>query len=172
MQATATGAEQQDLTRSLAGFMKYVLHSHGREFFEEVAELDLSMTHLRTLQLLSFDREKMSLKELADELRLSLPAVSRSVDGLVQRGLLTRSENAQDRRLKTVRATDDARALTDRLIDLRLAGIEDFVASLSARDRARLSAALDPIVAREDIAALCRGGSCVVAGSRKEPAGA
>jgi DNA-binding MarR family transcriptional regulator len=154
MQATAVDADQ-DLSRSLVGFMKYLLHTHGRPFFDAIAELDLSLTQVRTLRILCLDRDEISLKELAGVLGLSMPAVSRSVEALVQRGLLTRTEDTEDRRLKQLRATDEARALVDRLLELRFAGLEDFVASLSPRERARLGAALAPIVAREDIARVC-----------------
>jgi DNA-binding MarR family transcriptional regulator len=84
-----------------------------------------------------------------------MPAVSRSVDSLVQRGLVTRTEDPKDRRHKAVRATDEARRLADRLIELRVAGITDFVRTLSAEQRRDLAAALTPIVAREEIAPMC-----------------
>jgi DNA-binding MarR family transcriptional regulator len=147
--------EHAELVRSLAGFTKFILHSTGRDFYAAVGELDLSITHIRLLHLLCGPLPEASLKTLADEIGLSLPAVSRSVDALVQRGLVTRTENAEDRRAKAVRPTAEARALVDRLAELRVAGLSDFVATLSARERRRLQAALSPIVAREDIAPLC-----------------
>ncbi len=73
----------------------------------------------------------------------------------MQRGLVTRTESTTDRRHKAVRATKEAQQLTERLIELRVAGISDFVATLAAEERAALTQALAPIVAREDIAPLC-----------------
>ena len=143
------------LVRDLGGFAKFILHSGGKEFYEAVGELDLSISQIRILHLLTREVEKASLKELADAIGLSLPAVSRSIDGLVHRDLVTREENATDRRLKSVRATPQALALVDRLMELRLAGIADFVSTLTPEERAQLAAALAPIVAREDIAPLC-----------------
>jgi DNA-binding MarR family transcriptional regulator len=105
--------------------------------------------------VLAYDAEQMSLKELADRLGLSLPAVSRSVDSLVQRGLVTRAEDAEDRRMKQVRATAEAPELLDRLTELRLAGIEKFVATLSPRERSKLAAGLAPLAQREEIASRC-----------------
>jgi DNA-binding MarR family transcriptional regulator len=143
------------LVRDLGGFAKFILHSGGKEFYEAVGELDLSISQIRILHLLTREVENASLKVLADAIGLSLPAVSRSIDGLVHRDLVTREENAADRRLKTVRATPQALALVDRLMELRLAGIADFVSTLTPEERAQLAAALTPIVAREDIAPLC-----------------
>jgi DNA-binding MarR family transcriptional regulator len=162
VQATATekkaGAATRDaeLVEQLYGLIKFLLHGHGGEYAQAVGELELSLTQLRALHVLSYEAEQASLKDLADRLSLSLPAVSRSIDGLVQRGLVTRAEDESDRRMKQVRATAEAPRLLDRLTELRLAGIEQFVDSLSTRERSRLAAAMAPIAGREEIASRAR----------------
>jgi DNA-binding MarR family transcriptional regulator len=143
------------LSEHLYGLLKFLLHGHGGEYVRAVGELELSLTQLRALHVLAYEVEQASLKDLADRLGLSLPAVSRSIDGLVQRGLVTRAEDAEDRRMKQVRATASAPELLDRLTELRLAGIEAFVASLAPRERTRLAAALAPLAEREEIASRC-----------------
>ena len=156
MHATASApAAADELVRSVAGFAKFILQSGGRDFYRAVGELDLSISQIRILHLLTGPVEETSLKSLADEIGLSLPAVSRSVDSLVHRGLVTRTENAEDRRHKAVRATPEAHELTGRLVEMRIAGIADFVATLDPEQREKLRTALLPIVAREDIAPLC-----------------
>jgi DNA-binding MarR family transcriptional regulator len=151
----ATEDPDARLTEHLFGLLKFLLHGHGGEYVRAVGELELSLTQLRALHVLAYDADQMSLKELADRLGLSLPAVSRSIDGLVQRGLVTRAEDADDRRMKQVRATPDAPELLERLTELRLAGIEKFVATLSTRERTKLAAALAPLAEREEIASRC-----------------
>ena len=136
------------LVRDLGAFAKFILHAGGRDFYAAVGELDLSISQIRILHLLTREVENASLKTLADAIGLSLPAVSRSIDGLVHRGLVTREENADDRRLKSVRATGEAHDLVDRLMELRLAGIAEFVNTLSDEERADLANALSPVVAR------------------------
>jgi DNA-binding MarR family transcriptional regulator len=153
--APASAGHDEELVRSLSGFAKFLLHAGGRDFYRAVGELDLSISQIRTLHLLAGPLPEASIKELADEIGLSLPAISRSVEALVQRGLVTRTENSQDRRLKAVRATQEAHALVDRLIELRVAGIQDFVGTLAHGERKSLATALAPIVAREDVAPLC-----------------
>ena len=101
-------AAGDQLSRHLYGFVKYVLHAHGDDYVKAVGELELSLTQLRALHLLVDDLDEASLKDLADRLELSLPAVSRAIDGLVQRDLVTRTEDAADRRMKRVRATSEA----------------------------------------------------------------
>jgi DNA-binding MarR family transcriptional regulator len=144
MQVTA----DTDLVRDIGAFAKFILHAGGRDFYAAVGELDLSISQIRILHLLTREMENASLGALADAIGLSLPAVSRSIDGLVHRGLATREENADDRRLKTVRATGEAHDLVDRLMELRLAGIAEFVSTLSDEEREHLSKALSPVVAR------------------------
>jgi DNA-binding MarR family transcriptional regulator len=151
----AQAEEHADLARSIGGFAKFILQAGGRDFYRAVGELELSISQIRILHLLTGPLETASLKTIADEVGLSMPAVSRSVDGLVQRGLVTRTEDVKDRRHKAVRATDEAREEAGRLIELRIAGITDFVSTLTAEERRDLSEALAPIVAREDIAPLC-----------------
>jgi DNA-binding MarR family transcriptional regulator len=144
VQATA----DTDLVRDLGAFAKFLLHAGGRDFYAAVGELDLSISQIRILHLLTREMENASVKTLADAIGLSLPAVSRSIDALVHRALVTREENAEDRRLKTVRATGEAHELVDHLMELRLAGIAEFVSTLSDEERAGLAAALSPVVAR------------------------
>jgi DNA-binding MarR family transcriptional regulator len=146
---------REDLVASLGGFAKFLLHAGGRDFYRAVGELDLSISQIRILHLLTGPLPETSIKELADEIGLSLPATSRSIDALLQRGLVTRTENTTDRRLKAVRATEEAHALVDRLIELRVAGIQGFVGTLTHAEQTDLATALAPIVAREDIAPMC-----------------
>ena len=147
--------EDLRLSEHLYGLLRFLLIGHGGDYVRAVGELELSLTQLRALHVLVYGVEQTSLKDLADRLGLSLPAVSRSIDGLVQRGLVTRAEDAEDRRMKQVRATPAAPELLERLTELRLAGIEQFVATLAPRERQRLAAALVPIAQREEIASRC-----------------
>jgi DNA-binding MarR family transcriptional regulator len=145
------------LVEDLAAFVKYLVHAHGEDFFKAVGELDLSFSQVRILGVLVREVDQASVNHLADRLGLSLPATSRSVEGLVKRGYVTRAEDAEDRRVKNVTATGDGRALLAKLVELRVAGAAEFLGTLSARERTRLAAALEPIVAREEVAAMRPG---------------
>jgi DNA-binding MarR family transcriptional regulator len=148
-------ASKDPFVRDLSGFLKYLLAYGQGGFYEAVADLDLSLTQIRLLHLLCREADEASLKWLADETGNSMPTVSRAVDALVHRGLVTRVENPADRRAKTIKATDDALEIAARLIDLRLAGLDEFAKSLSPAERDALARALEPIVAREDVAPMC-----------------
>jgi DNA-binding MarR family transcriptional regulator len=148
------GAADDELLRHLAGFVRFILQTCGRDVLQTIDEHQLSLSQLKALQILGEQVEDVSLKGLGDHLGLSLPAISRAVDGLVQRGLVSRTEDTADRRIKRVRVTAGGRALVDALTALRMRELGQFVATLAPRDRARLSAALAPLAQRDEIAAM------------------
>jgi DNA-binding MarR family transcriptional regulator len=122
---------------------------------EVIDELGLSLTQLKALQLLStHEPAEMSLKQLGDSLELSMPAISRAVDGLVHRRLVTRTEDQTDRRSKRVRPTKSARQLVARLTDIRFSQLGEFVDTLTPRERNKLAAAFAVLAEREEIAEL------------------
>ena len=117
------------------------------EFFRTVDELQLSLTDMKMLHLLNGGDEK-SVKELGEALSISLPSASRAVDGLVRRGLVLRRECLEDRRLKQVKLSPEGSDAVRRMAEARLAGLTEFVETLDEPERAALSRALAPIVAR------------------------
>lgn len=145
----------QGVLLDLAALLIHLLKSGGANFFQAVEDLDLSFSQVKALHVLAeVEEETSSIKELAVELGLSLAAVSRAVDGLVRRGLVTRYEAPEDRRAKHVVTTEAGREVVDHLMELRLAHLADFLAGLPDPDRARLADALGPIVASQEIAAI------------------
>jgi DNA-binding MarR family transcriptional regulator len=78
--------------------------------------------------------------------------MSRAVDGLVKKRLVSRVEDPDDRRVRRVAITARGKQLVDKLLIVRQAGMEAFAASLSAAQRRKLDAAIDALMDREDIA--------------------
>jgi DNA-binding MarR family transcriptional regulator len=117
------------------------------DMFRVLGEIGLSFTQMKSLFHLS-DQDEMPLKQLADGLAMSLPAMSRSVDGLVDRGLVTRREDETDRRSKRISLLPAGREVLDRLSAAREQAIVAFAAELSADERSALHAALLPIAER------------------------
>src|SRR4051794_13384001 len=108
MQAS-TAAKQSisadELAADLATVLTRVLTSSGRDFFRAVDELALSLTQFKAIRALIDADQPLSIKALGDEVGLSLPAISRAVDGLVRREFVTRAEDPQDRRSKRLALT-------------------------------------------------------------------
>jgi len=138
---TATGG---DLATQLLALWRAVAGGDSVGAYAIFEELDLTLTQVKALCALS-DHE-LTVKELAERLGLSLPGASRAVDVLVERGLLGRREDTTDRRMKRLRCTDAGRRALERLDEARLAGLEQFTATLPPAQAKRLSGALRPIL--------------------------
>ena len=128
----------------------HLMRGSSQQMFAVLGELELSMTQMKTLSMLDDCLEEVSVKELSERLALSLPATSRTVDGLLRRGLLSRHEDAEDRRVKRVRLTDDGRSVVQRIVTARLQGLESYASTLSDDQRAQLMAALLELPHKKD----------------------
>lgn len=84
---------------------------------------------------------------LASRTGLSRGAVSKLVDRLLGKGLLTRAVSERDRRYQDVALTADGRHLVPRLAAIADENDRAFFSRLSAPERARLSATLRKLVA-------------------------
>ena len=122
--------------------------STNREFFAELQDAGISFSQLKCLGVLSNEDAPLSLGALSEQIGLSLAAVSRAVDGLVQRGELKRQEDPSDRRSKLVSVSARGRATYERVVAVRVAGVERFVEELEPDERDALGAAVGPIVER------------------------
>ena len=121
---------------------RQILQGSTRDLYRLLAELELSLTQLKLLHVLVESPTEISVKELGEELGMSLPNASRTVDALLQRGLVERREDEHDRRVKRVGATDKARDVIDRVDTARLQGLEAWAAELSPVQRRTLLDAL------------------------------
>ena len=121
-----------------------------------VAELDLTHSQCKMLALLGEDQAaELTLKDISCGVGISLPAVSRGIENLLQRGYVERREDVEDRRMKRVRINDAGREIFEAMYGAKYDAIREFAATLSTREAADLQAALESIVARPEIEA-CR----------------
>jgi DNA-binding MarR family transcriptional regulator len=148
-------------SRDLAGLVAYLMtNCGGSEFLQVIEERELTFSQLKALtRLYQSEEELLSLKELGELLGLSLPAVSRAVDGLVVRGLVTRTEDTVDRRMKRVAPTREGRELVQQVMTIRAAALQEFVDGLEAEERGALEHALEVLTARPEISSMRPGGS-------------
>jgi DNA-binding MarR family transcriptional regulator len=100
---------------------------------------------VKCLHLLGESDDPLPLNALSDVLGLSGPAISRAVDGLVQRGEVKRTEDPRDRRSKLLTVSARGRRTLDRFVAIRFAGIKRFVEGLTDEERQALAAGVAPI---------------------------
>jgi DNA-binding MarR family transcriptional regulator len=141
------------LTRDMYALLSYLMREATVGTLNTVAELDISFTQMKALCALDADGEDRSVKALAESMRVSLPAMSRAVDGLFERGFVQREEDPVDRRMKRVRLTDAGRSVPRLLNETRLSALTDFIGTLDEDEAEQLEHALALIVRRGDIAA-------------------
>jgi DNA-binding MarR family transcriptional regulator len=120
------------------------------ELFELIAELDLTVAQMRGLFVLDIADHALALTELAPRMGLSVAAAGRAVDGLVRHGLVSRSEDPVDRRVKRLALTGDGRATLERINAARLVGLRRFAETLGDAERDALAAGLAVVFAQWD----------------------
>jgi DNA-binding MarR family transcriptional regulator len=143
--------------------MRFFTHASDGEFLRQVDELDLSLTQLKMLSHLyelprpaeGAEPHDLSVKELAEQLGISLPSASRGIDPLVKRRLVARQEDTDDRRIKRVRLTRRGEDAARRLFATRIASAEAFLSGFSESEREKLAEALTEILSRPEINRYC-----------------
>jgi len=101
----------------------------------------ISVPQFRVLAFL--DRaEGASLSAAADRVGLSLPAMSRLIDGLVDRDLVQREESPEDRRRITLQLTSLGRELVRTARAAAQARLAEVLATLPASQRAEVAQAM------------------------------
>lgn len=141
---------REALTRDMFALASFMLRSANVGTFRTIGELDLSFTQLKTLSLLEADGQERSVKALAESLGASLPAMSRAIDGLFERGLVRREEDRSDRRMKRVQLTAAGQSVLVALNEARLSALHDLMSSLEDEQAQALGHALELILSRRD----------------------
>ena len=148
MHASVAAEGLDTVATDLGVVMKHLLVSSSRDFFAAVEQAGLTFTQVKCLHLLGDAEEPLPLNALSETLGLSGPAISRAVDGLVQRGEVKRTEDPRDRRSKLLTLSARGRRTIDHFVAIRLAGIKRFVEELTEEERQALGAGVGPIARR------------------------
>jgi DNA-binding MarR family transcriptional regulator len=133
------------LASELLELWHHLMKGSSQRLYALIAELDVSITQMKTLHALTDQAREVSVKELSETLGLSMPGASRMVESLLRRGWLERREDPDDRRVKRVGITDEGRAIVDRIEAARLVSLEQYAAALTPEQRATLSSALSDL---------------------------
>jgi DNA-binding MarR family transcriptional regulator len=136
------------VTRELTTLLKHLLVTTSRDFFGELEKAGISLTQIKSLAMLADSEEPMSVKALSDLMGLSVPGISRAVDGLVQRGEVRRVEDPRDRRSKLLSITPRGRRTYERLLATRMAGVRRFVDDLDPEEQEALEQGLRAVAGR------------------------
>jgi len=103
---------------------------------------DLSVPQFRALRFIQAHADS-SLSSLAEHLDLTLPSVSKLVDGLVKQGLVNRQESASDRRYLALALTPEGAAIVNSARTSAQASLSDTLRQLSTEELETVQRALE-----------------------------
>jgi len=153
--ANGTSAEARETAARLTALLRHLfLYDRGNQL-RVIEDSGLSMTQCKALLELGGlgqGAETWQVSDLAEVFGVSVPSMSRAVDGLVKKGLATRVEDPDDRRARQVKITGSGKDLVETLVAVRRTGMEAFTSTLTAAQRRKLDAAVESLMDREDIA--------------------
>jgi DNA-binding MarR family transcriptional regulator len=142
-----------DLALKVGALILRCMGPQGGDVLRVIDESGLTFAQMKVLvELQTPDEDLHTVTALAEQIGISVASASRAADGMVRKKLVTRVEDPNDRRVKRLALTAKGQRLADRIISARLAGLEDFTASLEADERRKLESALDALLKRPEIA--------------------
>lgn len=157
----ANGERSPELRQTaarLGAFMRHIFIFSGGEHLRKLEESGLTLTQCKTLLMLAGPEgeEPYAGRDIAERLQVSLPSVSRAVDGLVRSRLVRRVEDPDDRRVRRLSITDKGQRLAGEIVAARLADLEAFAESLTPAQLRKLDTALEAVLDREEIRAAAK----------------
>jgi 5'-methylthioadenosine phosphorylase len=106
---------------------------------------DLNMHQLQSLMLIR-ERAGITMKELADMLRISRPSATSFVNRLVRHGLVARMADAANRKLVRLKLTPKAARMVDHKLRERNDSLADIFGRIPAADRASFVRIIDNLL--------------------------
>lgn len=132
--------------KSHAGFwLRFVSNHVSHQFALRIADRGVTVAEWVILREM-YGKGVTSPSVLAEATGLTRGAVSKLIDRLLQKKLVTRSESAGDRRFQDVSLTAEGRAIVPELSALADENDEEFFSYLSPDERERLVVTLKKLV--------------------------
>ncbi len=122
-------------------WVEVFMHRSFRDFKRFMDDEGLSPTQVNALMRL-YHGKLCGVSDIGGHLGITNSAASMMVDRLVQMGLLERSEDRKDRRLRHLKLTEPGQALVERGIEARRAWMESLTASLTPEQQTMIAEAL------------------------------
>src|SRR5690606_34355599 len=111
MAVPSISTERQELINEINEALYYLVWRYRQQAAQQLAPLGINLQGTLVLGLI--EREQLHPRALSEALDLAPPAVSHLLTDLEERGLITRSLDAEDRRRVRLAPTDAGRALPE-----------------------------------------------------------
>lgn len=132
--------------RSHVGFwLRFVSNHVSHAFSRKLLESGVTVAEWVVLRE-AYERSEVSPSVLADLTGMSRGAASKLIDRLVTKNLMSRQENASDRRYQDIALTPAGRRLVPTLAAIADRNDEEFFSALSGKERQALVTILKKLV--------------------------
>ena len=122
---------------ALREWMEASMHRSFHAFIRLNRESDLSLSQVNALFRL-YHHGASSVNDLANHLGVTMAAVSQLLAPLIDKGLVLRSEDPQDRRKKLIALTEMGKDLVNKSMNIRHAWLSDLSQILSEDEKENL----------------------------------
>jgi DNA-binding MarR family transcriptional regulator len=137
-------ATSRDFETAMRAWATVFMRRSVHEFMVAMKDSGLSTSQLNTLMRLHY-RGSCQVRGISDDLGVTAAAASQIVDRLVGMGLIERTEDPSDRRVRQVRLTARGRSLVARGVEARLAWVRQLARRLPPRELGEIVEALEHV---------------------------
>lgn len=140
-------AAMDSFVPTLAEWSEIFMQHSMRNVILYSRESGLSMSQIGALFRI-FHKGNTAVSHIGEELGVTSAAASQMLERLVQQGLILRSEDPSDRRMKQLVLTDKGRQVLHECLQARQVWMEELVALLSPEEQDQIVAALNLIITK------------------------
>ena len=140
-----SAAEVSELKKHVGFWLRFVSNHVSHAFARKLLLSGVTVAEWVVMREM-FDEEATSPGVVAERIGMTRGGVSKLVDRLVGKELVTRQDRSDDRRFQSIALTAAGRRLLPRLATLADQNDEEFFHPLSARERTALVAAMKKLV--------------------------
>lgn len=126
-------------------WMEIFMHRSMRGYMHYAREKGLSRSMIGTLFHLSH-RHHAGVTDLGEHLGVSSAAASQMLEHLVEEGLIQRSEDPDDRRMKKITLTEEGSRVMKESVSARLGWIDELEENLSEKEKDQITKAIQLII--------------------------
>lgn len=127
---------------ALEEWINVSMHRSMRNFIRYARQSGLSMSHIGAMFQIH-RKGTCGVTELGNHLDVTSAAASQMLDRLVQQGLMLRTEDPDDRRVKQIELTEKGKHLLEEGVRAHQSWVEDLTATLSQSEKESIGAALE-----------------------------
>ena len=135
-----------ELTGVIREWSETFMRRSGRDFKRFMDETGLSFSQLNVLMRL-YHGGKSGVSEIGEQMGVTSAAASQAIERLVLMGLIERTEDPQDRRVKRLELTQKGCALMKKGIEARSQWIEGITTALTPEQQSLIISALTLLTA-------------------------